>query len=163
MVTWRLAVSLVVVYFAFRAHWGLGALMFGLAAFALSEPIVEAGACYLQWAQREPYAAWQGDYYEFANRQIRFFAVGKELWAVDADFLGVIGQTPSPTLASLHTPGEYARIPETKFHGFSPAGAEKILRKSTHRESNAMWLWLQREVYGPHARKIEVAKMPRVP
>lgn len=160
MFTWRLAVSVVVVYFAFRQHIALGAIASALVALALSEPIVEAGASYIAWAKREPYAKWQGNYYEFANRQIRFFEVGEELWAVDVDLLAIIGQSSSPTLASLHNAREYARIPGTKFCGFSPAGAEKILRKSTHQESNALWWWLQREVYAPHARKTEVAKMP---
>jgi hypothetical protein len=85
--------------------------------------------------------------------------VGRELWVVDADLLRVIGETPTLMLESRYVVSEYRAIADTRFHGFSPAGAEKVLQKSSHHEAKRMLLWLQREVYKQHARKQELAKL----
>ena len=103
------------------------------------------------------------NYYQFANVQIRLMEVGRELWVVDADLLRVIGEKPTLMLESLYDVHEYDRIPDTKLHGFSPEGAEKVLLNSTHLEARRMLMWLQREVYKQHKRKQEVAKMAASP
>ena len=138
---------------------GYAVLIFFPCVFMLSKPIMgwaeEIGTFFI----RQPLSKWQGIYYEFAGTQIRFSEVGRELWAVDADLLRVIGEKPTLMLGSLYDVHDYDAIPDTKFHGFSPAGAEKVLRKSDHIESKRMLLWLQREVYKQHARKQDLAKM----
>ena len=87
----------------------------------------------------------------------------RELWVVDADLLRVIGEKPSVMLESLYDVQDYDAIAETRFRGFSPAGVEKVLSKSDHYESKRMLMWLQREVYKPHARKRDLAKMVAKP
>ena len=136
---------------------GYALLIFFPCSFMLSKPIMGWAAEIGTFISRQPLSKWQGDYYQFANIQIRMMEVGRELWAVDADLLRVIGEKPTPMLESLFDPQEYDAIPGTRFHGFSPLGAEKILSKSDHFESSRMLMWLQREVYKPHRRKRELA------
>ena len=156
----RGALAAVILWAVFRY---MGMIPFILAipivGVLLAKPIIEAGGNYFNWAKKQPYAAWHGNYYEFAGTQIRMIEVERELWAVDADLLRVIGEKPTLMLGSLYDVHDYDAIPDTKFHGFSPAGAEKVLRKSDHIESKRMLLWLQREVYKQHARKQDLAKM----
>ena len=85
--------------------------------------------------------------------------VGRELWGVDADLLRVVGEKPSLMLGSVYDRDDYATIAETNYHGFSPAGAAKVLNKSAHYEARRMLMWLQREVYKQHARKQDLAAM----
>ena len=138
---------------------GYAILIFFPCAFMLSKPIIGWSGEIVDFFSRQPLAKWQGNYYQFANVQIRMMEVGRELWVVDADLLRVIGEKPTLMLESLYDVHEYDTIPDTKLHGFSPQGAEKVLLNSTHLEARRMLMWLQREVYKQHKRKQEVAKM----
>ena len=129
----------------------------------LAKPIIEAGGTWFHWAKKQPFAEWHGNYYEFAGTQIRMIEVGRELWVVDTDLLRVIGEKPTLMLGSLYDVHDYDAIADTKYYGFSPAGAEKVLSKSDHFESKRMLMWLQREVYKQHARKQDLAKMAAKP
>lgn len=128
-----------------------------IAGALLAKPILEAGGNWLHWARKQPYAEWQGRYYEFAGTQIRIIEIGKELWVADADLLRVIGEKPSLMLGSVYDSQDYGAIPDSGLHGFSPGGALKVLSASSHYESKRMLLWLQREVYKPHQRKLDIA------
>lgn len=160
----RLVLSAAILWAVFRY---IGMIPFVLAipiaGILLAKPIIEAGEGYFQWAKRQPYAEWQGNYYEFAGTQIRMFEVGRELWAVDTDLLRVIGEKPTLMHTSLYSTVDYDLIADTKYRGFSPAGAEKVLNKSTHFEAKRMLIWLQREVYKHHARKQDLAAMTAKP
>jgi hypothetical protein len=128
-----------------------------IAGVLLAKPILEVAESYIGWARKQPYAKWHGNYYEFAGTQIRLIEVGRELWVVDADILRVIGEKPSLMLENRFSADEYASIAEGNYHGFSPAGTEKVLTESHHLEAKRMLMWLQREVYKPHRRKQELA------
>ena len=164
LLTIRLALSAAILWAVFR-YIGLipFVLAIPIAGILLAKPIIEAGEGYFKWAKRQPYAEWQGNYYEFAGTQIRLFEVRRELWAVDTDLLRVIGEKPTLMLTSLYGTTDYNVITDTKYHGFSPAGAEKVLNKSTHFEAKRMLLWLQREVYKQHARKQDLSAMTAKP
>ena len=144
----RLALSAAILWAVYR-YMGMipFVLAVPIAGVLLSKPIIEAGGAWFNWAKRQPYAEWQGNYYEFAGSQIRIIEVGRELWVVDADLLRVIGEKPSLMLESLYDNHDYDTIGDTQFRGFSPAGAEKVLRKSEHVESKRMLMWLQRDRY----------------
>ena len=155
----RLALSIAILWAIYRQlGWIVSVLSIPIAGVLMAKPIVEAGGTWIQWAKQQPYAKWHGNYYEFAGTQIRMMEVGRELWVVDTDLLRVIGEKPTLMLESLYDAHEYDVIPDTKFQGFSPEGAEKVLMKSTHFESKRMLLWLQREVYKAHRRKREMAE-----
>lgn len=136
---------------------GYSLLIFFPCVFMLSKPIMAWAAEIGTFVSRQPLARWQGSYYHFANIQIRMMEVGNELWAVDSDLLRVIGEKPTLMLESRYDVHEYDAIPDTRFNGFSPEGAEKVLRESSHFEAGRMLLWLQRDVYKPHRRKRELA------
>ena len=156
----RLTLSVAILWAVYR-YMGMipFVLAIPIAGVLLAKPILEAGGTWIHWAKRQPFAQWQGNYYEFAGTQIRIFELGRELWVVDADLLRVIGEKPSVMLESLYGAQDYDAIIDTRFHGFSATGVEKVLRKSDHYESKRMLMWLQREVYKPHARKQEMAKL----
>jgi hypothetical protein len=128
-----------------------------IAGVLLAKPILNAGGNWFHWARKQPYAEWNGRYYEFAGTQIRVFEIGQELWVADADLLRVIGEKPTLMLGSIYGSQEYRPTPESGLHAFSPAGALKVLSASSHYESKRMMLWLQREVYKPHQRKLDIA------
>ena len=138
---------------------GYALLVAAPCAFMVAKPLVAWSGEIFTFFSRQPLTKWQGIYYQFANIQIRMMEVGRELWVVDEDLLRVIGEKPSLMLESLYDSLEYDLIPDTRFHGFSPQGAEKVLRKSDHYEASRMLMWLQREVYKPHRRKQELAAM----
>jgi hypothetical protein len=154
----RLAISAAILWAVF--HY-IGMIPFLLAipiaGVLLAKPVIEAGGTWFHWAKRQPFAEWHGNYYEFAGTQIRMFEVRRELWVVDADLLRVIGEKPSLMLESLYDVHLYDAINETRYRGFSPAGAEKVLSESNHYEAKRMLMWLQREVYKQHRRKQELA------
>jgi hypothetical protein len=154
----RFITCVIVSYIAFRIG--------GLVGMVLSTPIwgvlfakVVMDLCIwcYQTASQAPIKKYNGNYYEFAHTQIRVFVVANRLWCVDKDVLKVIGEKPNVMLESLFTATEYDRITDTKFNGFSEAGLEKLLQKSTHFEALRMLHWFQREVQKQHYRKLEVA------
>ena len=91
----RLTLSVAILWAVYRF---IGLIPFVLAipiaGVLLAKPILEAGGTWIQWAKRQPFAEWQGDYYEFAGTQIRIFEMRRKLWVVDADLLRVIGKKP---------------------------------------------------------------------
>ncbi len=166
METWRILVLFVVrlaasalILWAVYRYIGMISFILSIpiAGVLMAKPIILAIENWFSWAQDQPLEKFQGAYYNFAGVQIRCFEVGKELWIVDRDLLAVIGEKPSLMLESLYNVHEYDEIPDTGFSGFSPEGAEKVLKASNHQEAGRMLLWLQREVYKPHARKRELA------
>lgn len=141
---------------------GYALLIFFPCSFMLAKPVMGWATEFGIFVSRQPLTKWQGIYYQFANVQIRMMEVGRELWVVDTDLLTVIGEKPTLMLESLFDCHEHDIIPGTKLHGFSPAGAEQVLMKSTHFEAKRMLMWLQREVYKPHRRKQELAEGGRM-
>ena len=145
-------------YLAFKiggVHGGVASIAAWGVLFA--KPIMDFFIWYYQTASQAPIKKYNGNYYEFANTQIRIFVVANKLWCVDKDVLKVIGEKPNVMLELLFTATEYDRITDTKFNGFSEAGLAKLLQKSTHFEALRMLHWFQREVQKQHYRKLEVA------
>lgn len=167
MELWRLILLIVVrlvlsagILWAVYKYLGMIPFILGIpvAGVLMAKPIIEVAANWFNWANKQPFEKWHGRYYSFADKQIRMLEVGEELWAVDADLLRVIGEKPTLMLGSTYGSEDYGPIPDTKLHGFSPSGAEKALRKSSHHEASRMLMWLQREVYKVHQRKQDIAR-----
>ena len=137
---------------------GYGFLIFVPCAFMLSKPIIGWVEAYGSFVTRQPYVKWQGNYYEFAGKQIRVHAVGNSLWFVDIDVLKVIDQKLSLIQESSFDAHEYDVIPGTRQRGFSEEGVEKLLLANDHYESKRMLMWIQREVVKPFRRRLEMCK-----
>jgi hypothetical protein len=155
----RLLLCTAISYFGFY----LGGVMGGVSSVAawgvmFAKPIMTFFIWYYQSATQFSIKKYNGNYYEFANSQIRIFVVANKLWCVDTDVLKVIGQKPNVMLESLYTASEYDQITGTTFNGFSEEGVEKLLEKSTHFEALRMLHWFKRDVKKPHYRKLEIAK-----
>ena len=154
----RFAVSAGILWLVFRYVGMISFLLaIPIAGVLLAKPIILAGENWLEWAQRQPFENWNGNYYEFAGVQIRVYPVGKALWFADTDVLKVLGRKPTLMLGSTYDVHEYNLIPDTKLHGFSEEGIEKLLRNSDHFDARRMLIWVQREVVKQHRRKLELA------
>ncbi len=155
----RFFACLIISYIAFRSG-GLIGLVLSVPVWGVlfAKPIMDLSIWYYQSAVQLPIKKYNGNYYEFANTQIRVFIVANKLWCVDKDVLKVIGQKPNVMLESLYTASEYDQITGTTFNGFSEEGLEKLLEKSTHFEALRMLHWFKRDVKKPHHRKLEIAK-----
>jgi len=162
MILTRAAICTVVTYVALKLNFGVAMATLALWGVLMAKPIVELGANWFNWARREPYEKWQGNYYEFANVQIRIFgrdgATQQKLWFAVPDILKVLGEKPSRKLELIYGPAEYWVFPEENVAAFSEKGVKKCLAASRHPQANAMRLWIEREVIKPHRKKLEIAK-----
>lgn len=141
----------------------------------LAKPIIEAGATYFHWQKRQPYARWQGNYYEFANIQIRVIEVpdlsqttsvrssASTLWFCDKDVLKVVGKEPTSLLRALYSNADYRELPDENLAAFSESGVKKYLMTSTHHESKRMMMWIEREVIRPHRKRHEMTTQKPTP
>ena len=140
------------------ASAGFALLIFAPCSLMLSKPIVEWLAIYAAYVKRQPYAAWQGNYYEFAGTQIKVYHLGRSIWFDARDVLRVIRQKPSSRLKDTFDVLEYDSIPGTWRYGFSEEGVEKVLRSSNHRDAIPMLFWVQRQVVKPFHRALDLRK-----
>ena len=169
---WRLAFAALIIgqIYRFRGtkHMAWFVLLIPIVGFLLVAPIMHALSAWYNWQRRQPYAKWQGNYYEFANIQIRIFEVGNDesnehgeigsgtLWFCADDVLKVLGRQVTSQLKGLYTNTEYRELTNEKLFAFSEAGIKKILLSSTHHESKRMMLWIEREVIKAHRRRQEL-------
>ena len=141
----------------------------------LAKPIIEFGFNYFHWQKKQPYAKWQGNYYEFANIQIRVIEVpdlsqtasarssASALWFCDTDVLKVVGKKPTSLLRALYSNAEYRELPNENLNAFSESGVKKYLMTSTHHESKRMMMWIEREVIRPHRKRHEMTTQKPIP
>lgn len=166
MWTWRLAVSLAILW-QIRRFQGTNVavvfvLMIPIIGVLLASPILETLANWFNWARKQPYEKWQGNYYEFASIQIRVIEHSDVLWFCDVDVFKVL-ELPIDNAKSrtgLFTEGEHRYFAEHKLGAFSEDGVRRFLSRNPHRESRAVLLWIEREVLKPHRRKIELRDHP---
>jgi hypothetical protein len=77
MILIRVAICAAVTYAASRFSAAAAVVTVALWGALMAKPIIELGANWFNWARREPYEKWQGNYYEYANVQIRIIELGK--------------------------------------------------------------------------------------
>ncbi len=161
MIIVRAAICALVSFIASKFGPIFGMMSVVLWGVMMAKPIVELGANWFNWARREPYKKWQGNYYEFANVQIRIFerdgATHQKLWFAVADILKVLGEKPSKKLELVYGPAEYRVFAEENLAAFSEEGVKKCLTASRHPQAIAMRLWIEREVIKPHRKKLDIA------
>lgn len=162
MFAWRIVVCAVASWLVYRFVGGPPAVItVALWGIMLAKPTIELVAAWFNWARREPYAKWQGQYYEFANVQIRILARDDGLWFCAADVLQVLGEKPAVNLNTIYDGNDYRHFAEEGFAAFSERVVALVLQQSRHPEAARMWLWLQREVIKQHYRKREIAQLER--
>ena len=125
---------------------------------ALARPVMEFTVYFYDWVNRSPLAAWQGRYYNFNGVHLRVMPVAQALWIVDRDIFQVLGEKPTLLLPDQFDATEYGQIEGTRFYGFSEAGLERLLIQHPHSESARLLIWLRREVFFPHRRRLDLAE-----
>lgn len=161
--TLRLAVA---AGFSFLAYRLAGEHKYGLVLVALSsplwgvllaKPILGAIGGFIAWSKRQPYAKWQGHYYEFQGTQIRIFEQDDALWFCDRDVLRVLGKAPTTFMKITYGDTDYKHIPEANMMAFSETAVVAVVSRIRHSEAGKLKFWLEREVIAPYHRKLELA------
>lgn len=109
------------------------------------------------WAERSVLLRWQGRFYTFDNRQIRFYIVDETIWIPVNDLRHVM--QPALNERELRLLGDaYGKIPEHQESGVSEAGLLRLLASRTEhrRASNKMIMfrnWLLQNAL-PNVRRL---------
>ena len=100
-------------------------------------------------ARRSVFEKWNGRFYVYDNRQIRFCLVGETVWIVEADVRSIIDPPVSDREKRLL--GEhYSVIPGLQIHGYSEAGllrliSVRLIRRGGEAGMKKFMVWLQSE------------------
>lgn len=125
-----------------------------LIAWGASRLLVHGGFGGYGWLRRRHYAEWNGRYYEFATIHLRATEHDGILVFVESDLLEVIEQ-PDSTTVKLFGPAERVKLGESGDMALTQAGCERLLSKCPHADAKKLLLFLQRECFGPYAKKRE--------
>ena len=156
--------------FSFGAYRLPGSHKEGLILVVLSAPlwggllaktILEGVPRYYVWAKKQPYAPWQGRYYEFENIHIRVFEDDfGQMWFCDKDVLQVLGKPVSQTYEVTYPESDYQQIPGERLKGFSETAVIRVVSRIKHPSAGKFRFWLERDVLAPHHKKRELAGLP---
>ncbi len=100
-------------------------------------------------AKRSVFEKWNGRFYIYDNRQIRFCLVGETVWIVEADVSGIIDPPVSDRERRL-LGEQYRLIPGLRIHGYSEAGllrliSVRLIRRGGETGMKKFMVWLQSE------------------
>ena len=122
----------------------------------LAKPILELLATYFDFARKQPYAKWQGHYYEFQGTQIRIFEDDGALWFCDRDILHVLDKTPEKSLHLTYPETDYRKLDDSGLMAFSEMAVLRVVARIRHPATGKLKFWLEREVIAPFHKKREV-------
>ncbi len=151
--------------FSAFAYWKMGGavaaiLSIPLWGVLLAKPIIVGVAAYFDSARKQPYAPWQGRYYEFQGTHIRIDEVDGQLWFCDADVLQVLGQKPSTAMKIAYADADYRTMEASGLMAFSEAAVVRVISRIRHPEAGKFRFWIEREVIAPHHKRREMAGLP---
>jgi hypothetical protein len=154
MLSWRLALGgLATWLFAWRygpAGYVWSAVLWGV---LLTRPIIESFGVIGRSIHAAALDLRGARLYTFQLRNLRVFLPGDRPWLVDTDLLAALDERPDPSLPRRFDSTEYAAIGDTGLHGFSEAGALRLLAGSRHPDALKLRLFLEREVFAPAKRR----------
>ncbi len=163
----RIAVAAAFSYLAYRIGGNhkngliFVALSTPLWGVLLVKPILEFTGGYFRWAKQQPYAKWQGRYYEFFGTHVRVEEIEGRLWFMESDVLRIIGRKSENT-AKLTYGEDGLRELDGGAILISEAAAVGVAARARHPDAGKLRFWLEREVIAPHHRKREIAGLPDV-
>jgi hypothetical protein len=144
-----------------RAESDMKALLYVLAlllvpfiAWFCSRLLVHGGMSMATGLHGKLKKEWNGIYYEFATVHLRALEHGDALVFVEDDILAVIEQPESGTL-QLFGSAERLRIADGGWRVLTEAGCRRLLVKCPHKQAKALLLYLEREAFGPYAKRRE--------
>lgn len=143
------------------AYWKMGGLvvvMLSVPAWGalLAGPTVELLESYFNFARKQPYAEWQGHYYEFQGTHVRIFEIDGGLWFCDRDVLHVLGKKPDRAMLLTYSEADYRKIDQAGLMAFSETAIIRVISRIRHPEIGKLKFWIEREVIAPYHKKREV-------
>jgi len=145
--------------------WKIGGRTYALIAFvvstpligvAIARPLVELVHEGFGWLAAQPMAKWHGNYYAFADVQVRVYEDDGSLWFVAKDVVKAAG-----IQANADTFHEGRILEGPNLRCLSPGEVETLLTSHRCHEGGRFILWMQREVVTPWERKRSGALVPR--
>ena len=127
-------------------------LFFPLTAWYVSRLLIHGGFEYGSRLRGNLKKEWNGIYYEFAAIHLRALEHGDALVFVEDDILAVIEQPGSETI-KLFGSAERLRIEDGGWRVLTEAGCRRLLIKCPHQKAKALLLYLEREAFGPYAKR----------
>jgi hypothetical protein len=127
----------------------------------LAKPILALVGQYFGWAKREPYAKWQGRYYEFYGTHVRAEEDDEQIWFMESDLLKILGRTPEKTNKLSYGEGNYREVRRGLLL-LSEAAAVALAGRSHHPDAGKLRFWLEREIIAPHRKRIELGNRPQL-
>lgn len=163
----RVAIASGFSYYAYRAGGGgelsliLVVMSLPLWGVILAKPILALVGQYFGWAKREPYAKWQGRYYEFYGTHVRAEEDDEQIWFMEQDLLKILGRTPEKTNKLSYGEGNYRELRRGVLL-LSEAAAVALAGRSHHPDAGKLRFWLEREIIAPHRKRIELGNRPQL-
>lgn len=105
---------------------------------------------------------WEGLYFEYGSRHLRAVRRGDELLFFECDILGALGRRESRETPHFDS-SERVRLGRRDGYALTQAGCNRLLRKSAHPDARPLLLHLEREAFGPFARRVENERRERSP
>jgi hypothetical protein len=108
-------------------------------------------------ARRSVFKPWQGTYFTFNERQVRFFLVEDTIWIAEADVRAIL-EPPPDAREERFLGAEYADIPGQKFKGYTESALARLLHtRTSHRRATHDMIrfkrWLEHEAL-PNVRRL---------
>jgi hypothetical protein len=129
-----------------------GVLLLPLFGYFAGRSLVVAGLDMFRRLEASEKRPWNGNYYEYGTVHLRALRHGEALVFVEDDILRVIGQQGSGTVA-LFGPAERVRVEGAKWTTLTEAGCRRLLLKCPHPEAKSLLLYLERQAFGPFAKR----------
>ncbi|MCE2988940.1 MAG: hypothetical protein LW838_02180 [Nitrosomonadaceae bacterium] len=163
----RVAIAAGLSYYAYRSGGGgqnsliLVVMSIPLWGVILAKPILEFVGSYFDWAKREPYAKWQGRYYEFYGTHVRAEEDDEQIWFMERDLLKMLGRKPEKTNKLSYGEGNYREIRPGVLL-LSESAVVALASRSHHPDAGKLRFWLEREVIAPHRKRRELGNRPQL-
>jgi len=146
-------------------HGAIGLLLgTGLLGWTGSKLLLEVFPAIREAAHRSVLEPWQGSYFTFNERQLRFFLVDDTIWIAEDDVIAVLEPAPDDR-ENRFLGAEYARIPGQAIDGYTETGLMRLLhtrtshRRATHDMIRFKW-WLENEAL-PNVRRLPSSSADR--
>jgi hypothetical protein len=119
--------------------------------------VMGAFAAIADAGRRSAHQAFQGSYYSYKGRQMRFYLVDATVWLAWADLLPILD--PAPGERELRLLGaDFGAIPGLKLKGCTEAGILQLLKaRTSHRRASRAMIqlktWLEQEAL-PNVKRL---------
>jgi hypothetical protein len=133
-----------------------------LFAYFTGRAIVVWGFDCAEWLSGKPKEKWNGLYYEYGFTHLRAADQGDRLVFLEKDILHLIEQPDSRTV-QLFGLEERVAFDGSGAMALTEAGCRRLLVKCPHPQAKGLLLYLEREAFWPHAKRLAHPKRELAP